>query len=335
MLRRGIAGALFLVACRAANDDALSEVPANAAPVALHAQVRTEPLDSGAKITSAAIYRREAGPHWIVATTTRDAIVVFDATTGRLIRSIGVTGPRIGELDHPVGVTILGDSIALVVERGNRRVQGFHLPDFTSVGTFGDQLLAQPIAIAGYPVSNAYGVVIADNNGESGRVLQFRLTVGNGELVAIHWRTFGSADTLGILASIAADGARDVLMIDAAGGTAPGVKIFDLSGRNSHTMLGEPASVARRSALLDCGGGAAYWIAASGPDSSPTFHVFERGARRRVGVVSDSSHALASVFGVIRGGSPAIWGLRADSTLASFDWGAAATAMGILRDCYP
>jgi hypothetical protein len=233
-----------------------------------------------------------------------------------------------------VGIAILGDSIALVVERGNRRVQGFHLPDFTSVGTFGERLFVRPVAIGAYPVSNAYEVVIADNDGASGRIVQFRLTVGNGELIAIHWRTFGAADALASVLSIAADAHHNVLLID-AGGAKPGVKIFDLEGRNSHVLLGDAPAPVTKPGLVDCGAGAGYWIAPMTSDAAYALHVFERHSRRRIGAVVDSARRLLQVVGVVRGTMPVLWGLRADSTLASFDWGGTATRMGIPGSCQP
>jgi 3-phytase len=328
---------LILVACTSQQDSStLKELPADVTPRAVRATFVTRPLIS-TKINGAALYHGSDGMHWIIATTTNDVLVVFDAVTGDSIRTVGARGTGMGELRGPAGIVVPGDSIALVVERDNGRVQGFHLPDFKSVGTFGDRLIGTPDAITAYLAGNAWAVYIAHStDAKSARVSQFRLTVGDGELIAIHWRTFGDTAGNGVISSsgaVAADHNR--LLVP---GPESGESVYDIDGRFTRRVVSNGAGDPGAAALYACNDKRGYWITTERRDSLNVFHILDRDSFVRLGVFTGMEGRIDRILTV----SPAAYAWfpggvvvarNGNGSFAAISWRDIASALQLRPDC--
>ena len=71
-----------------------------------------------------------------------DALVVHDLDSGESQR-IGKPGAGKNEFSRPSSI-VVEDDLLLVLERGNRRIQVFHLPGMQSLGFFGEEPLKDP-----------------------------------------------------------------------------------------------------------------------------------------------------------------------------------------------
>lgn len=342
-MSRWLVGSLFAIACARDSDTrASTEVAADAAPTIVDASVVTRSVDSPALTNGLTFYKGQDGNRRVIAATTNDALAIIDAATGALVRTIGIGGTGMGELREPQGVVVLGDSIALVVERANGRVQGFHLRDFRTVGTFGERLFERPAAIAAHLAGNAYAVYVTDNP-KSGpaRVVQFRVTVGNGELIAIHWRTFGDTSGDGAIhasEAIGVDAEYGRLMIADHVAAASSIKIYDVDGRFSGRTLAAGRGSVGSIALLACDNSMGYWVTTQRGDSTDAFHVFDRVSMRRVGVFADTIGRIGRTLAVHAGPydqfpAGGVWAAREDGRLASYSWRDIAAALQLRPDC--
>ena len=103
----------------------------------LVAETYLSPEAPGEEFDSLATWRHPDGTTWLIATAkSSHRLVVFDADTGTRLREIGSKGSEPGQFLRPNGIAVLGDRL-FVVERDNHRVQGFSLPDFRPLGSFG------------------------------------------------------------------------------------------------------------------------------------------------------------------------------------------------------
>ena len=95
-------------------------------------------------------------------------VQVYDATTGKLLKTIGRRGAGEGEFNLPIQLTVAPDDRLYVVDSGNFRVQAFD-PDgrflfaFGSVGRLPGQF-ARPKGIATDPSGNIYVIDTAFGN---------------------------------------------------------------------------------------------------------------------------------------------------------------------------
>lgn len=316
----------------------------------------TTPFDSSANIDGPAVYHGSDGTHWLIATAkTSNVLFVYDATTGALIRKIGRTGSGKGELRRPNGIMVLGDSLVFVVERDNARVQAFRLPDFTSVGTFGERLLRLPYGIAAVVDTGSYVVYVTDNyetaDGQAPpdsalgeRIREFRVSVNRGKLVASLLKTFG--DTVGegvvrTIESIAADRVHDRLLIAEETETDSHIKVYNLAGRFTGQIMGRGRfpQQAEGIALYECGNRDGYWITTDQGDSTNTFHVFDRATLSYVGAFTglttrrtDGVAVTARAFGPFLRG--AFFGSHLDGAVGALAWSDIAAALKLRVNCH-
>jgi len=74
----------------------------------------------------------------------------------------GSPGPAAGGLRSPPGILVHED-LLYIVERNNRRVQVFTLPEFESVATFGEGILLWPYGISGFERDGALHLRVTDD----------------------------------------------------------------------------------------------------------------------------------------------------------------------------
>jgi 3-phytase len=336
----------------AARDSATSTV-ADTVPVLTEAWHTVR--DTVDNIDSPAVWHGPNGENWVLATAKEtNVLVVYDANTGETVRRIGGTGRRIGEMLRPNGVAVI-DDLAVVVERDNHRVQVFRMPAFTPLGTFADTLLLLPYGVAIHRTAapGSYVLYVTDNyeTAEEGippdstldrRVQQFRMNVSGDRVTAEHVRAFGDTSGPGVLKvveSIAVDVPNDRLMIAEELEVASHIKVYDLEGDFTGTIVGEGMfpHQAEGIILYECGADEGYWITTDQNEVINTFHLFDRKSLAHVGSFrgeltrnTDGIALSQRGFGEFPNGIVAA--VHNDGSVAAFGWDAIAGALG-LRTC--
>ncbi len=307
-------------------------------------------------IDSPAIYHGRDGEHWVIATAkATHQLVVFDAVTGEELRRVGVEGGGEGQLLRPNGILVLGDSVLLVVERDNRRVQGFRLPSFAPLGTFGAEELQKPYGLTVLEREGGWRVYVTDNYetpaetvpplSELGaRVKWYHVALdGAGRLTSRFGAAFGDTTAAGaiqVTESIAADPDNDVLLLAEELETDSYLKVYTLDGVFTGRTLGRGdfPQQAEGIALYACADGGGYWIATDQGPTVNTFHVYDRRSFARV--ASFAAAATNTTDGIAltqRGFGPfpsgAFYMAHGDAAISGVSWAAIADATGVRKDC--
>lgn len=306
-------------------------------------------------IDSPAIYHGVDGTHWVIATAkATHTLVVFDATTGAEVRRVGVEGSGDGELNRPNGILVVGDSLLLVVERDNRRVQGFRLPSFTPMGSFGAAVLRKPYGITAYERGGSWRVYVTDNYetpdesvpplAELGaRIKWFDVSAADGRLVASFGGAFGDTTDAGairVTESILADPANNRLLIAEELETDSYHKVYTLDGQFTGETLGRGyfPQQAEGIALYACGSDAGYWVVTDQGPVVNTFHLFDRMSLAHVAAfaaartnTTDGIALTQRAFGPFPAG--AFFMAHGDAAISGLSWAAIAEAIGARQDC--
>jgi 3-phytase len=279
-------------------------------------------------------------------------LLVFDGTTGTLLRTVGSPGTGPGQLGRPNGIAVVGD-LALVVERDNHRIQVFTLPDFGSAGTFGQDALRRPYGLAVVERGAGFDLFVTDNyetaSGETPpdaelgeRVKRFRVSAAEGKVVASHVASFGAVTGEGVLRtveSIAADPERNRLLIAEEGADGRGIRVYTVDGAYTGTTLGSDVFAAEPEgiALLACSRGG-YWITTEQRLHRSVFHVFSRESLEHLG--SFSGGRVANTDGIAvtpdavdRRGAGWFFAVDNDRAVAAFPWPGIAAALGLDAPC--
>jgi 3-phytase len=344
-----------VAACDGQRQASASTADSAAAAVAVVDEAYVTPLDTIDNVDGPAVYHGPGGTHWLIATAkSANVLIVYDATSGSQVRRVGGRGNGAGQLSRPNGILVLGDSLLLVVERDNARVQGFRLPGFEPAGTFGERLLRLPYGITAYPDSTgAYTVYVTDNyetldeqvpaDNELGeRVKQFRVQLNRGRLAAEHVRSFGDTTGDGIIRvaeSIAVDAPNNRLLVAEELETDSHIKVYDTAGRFTGRTLGRGRfpQQAEGIAMYACGDTGGYWIATDQGDSTNTFVVFDRMSFEYTGsftgAITRRTDGIALTqrpFGPFPAG--ALFGSHIDAGVGALSWARIAKELR-LRTC--
>lgn len=344
----GLSG--FTAACLSESESASSPASADTAQVS---EVFETPRDVADNVDSPAIWHGPGGEHWILSTAKEgDVIRVHDAATGDSIKRIGGEGTEPGQMDRPNGVAAI-DDLMLVVERNNRRVQVFRLPDGESLGSFGEDVLRWPYGLTVYKDGDEYAVYVTDMYETANeeippdeeldeRVKEFRFSVENGELRSEHVRSFGDTSGPGVLhkvESIWVDPENNRLLIAEELEGESQIKIYRLDG----TFAGESISTgyfpheAEGIVLYTCGDDG-YWIATDQDEENNTFHVFDRASLEYLGSFqgetvanTDGIWVTERAFGSFERG--AFYAVHDDGNTVAFDWTDVAEALDLRTEC--
>jgi 3-phytase len=309
--------------------------------------------EEGENIDQPAVWHGNGDHLLLVTAKGSHELVVFDATNGEYLGSIGEEGSALGEFQRPNGLYVI-DDLAVVVERDNRRVQVLRLPDGEPVGTFGDDRLRKPYEGMVYGGADGYEIYVTDDYDASGpsdlgeRVKHYRFTVSNGDLSAQHVKTFGATDGPGALyavESIFADPDHGRLLIADEDDYA--MKLYDLEGEFVDVVTSvfdedegnDPEGIT----LYRNDDGSGYWLFTeqSGHDDSlfferarSKFHVFDRESFEYLTVFSgeetvntDGVWLTQSGFGPFPSG--AFYAVHDDIAVSAFDWDDIVEATGI------
>lgn len=323
--------------------------------VALVGEAWVAPLDTNDNVDGPTVWFSDSGPRIIASAKATDVLIVYDAVTGAPLRRIGGSGRARGQLARPNGVLVLGDSLLLVVERDNHRVQAFALPSFASLGTFGDADLVLPYGLAAYaPRPDAYAVYVTDNYEEpedsvpplarlGRRVRVYEIAVRGGRLRSALTNTFGDTTDAGairVAESIQLDPANDRVMVAEEDPDRTEVKEYTLAGRFTGRRFGRGliAQQAEGIALWSCGARNGYWIVTDQGPLVNTFWLFDRQTLRPLGAFRGAvTHTTDGVALTQRAVGPfeagAFFAAHADAAIAAFNWRRVAEALDVPARC--
>ena len=289
-----------------------------------------------------------------------DQLVVYDGDTGKRLRTVGDSGKALGQLSRPNGIATIDDRFVFVVERDNRRVQMFQLPEFTPLITFGDDALQQPYGLwvrrkgAGYEVliSDAY-MAGEDAKGDDivpplaqldRRFRRYDVVQAAGKWAARPVGAFGDTSAAGAIRvpeSLFGDEANNRLLIaeeDVATGTR--LREYTLDGRYAGRDVGakQYRAQAEGIALKRCADGSGWWVASDQFDDRTVFHLFDRKSLQHAGsFVGEVTGLTDGVWlderGDARFPQGVFYASHLDVALAAFDWRDIARALKLKADC--
>lgn len=317
------------------------------------------PETSGEELDSVTTWPAEDGRTWLIASAkTSHRLLVLDADTGALLRTVGGPGKTAGLFRRPNGVAVHGD-LLFVVERDNHRVQAFTLPDFVPAGVFGADQLRSPYGLWVDDVApGELDVYITDSfmYGEQfdvvppfeeldQRVRRFRVTVpDNGPVRARYAGSFGDThpDTaLRMVESIAGDAAtRRLLVADEDRRHMSTLREYTFDGQYTGRQLPEASfgAEAEGIALWQCQDGDGYWIAVDQLAPRAIFHLFDRNTLKPVGsfrgdvtAYTDGIALHAATTAAFPAG--ALFAVHDDKAITAFDLQEVARVFNLSADC--
>jgi 3-phytase len=333
------------------------QVPAPKTAVdAVIAEAWVSPESPEDELDSLAVWPTEDGHLWLIATAkSSHRLVVYDAETGRRLRSVGERGEGVSQFDRPNGIAVYGD-LLFVAERDNHRVQAFKLPDFTPLGFVGQDVLRVPYGL--WVRENApddLELFVTDSfmadfrTGElppmgelDQRVKRFEVQVdAQGKLQSKYLGAFGDTSEAGALRmveSIAGDSVNDRLLIaDEDRRVGSTLREYTLEGLYRAHSLPLFDADAEGVALWACDSGEGYWIAVD--QLRPTvFRIFDRTSLQPLKtfsgqVVANTDGQVLYAAGTPRFPAGALFALHDDKAVAAFDLRDVARALGLSDRC--
>ena len=312
--------------------------------------------DEGDNVDSPAVWHGPDGQNWLLATAKEgDTIIAYDASNGSLIQRFGEGGEGAGQFERPNGIAVI-DNLVLVVERDNRRIQLFTLPDFESIGFLNHEELRLPYGLTVYKTENdSYQLYVTDNFNPylegypaveelDERVHHFSFRFSDGILSGEHQRVFGDITGEGILhkvESICADPFHNRLLIADEAFSQRSVKIYDLDGNFTGEMIpndyfsSEPEGIA----LYSCDDGSGYWIMTDQHESDENkFQLFDRESLTHIGTFkgeitrnTDGIWLTQHSFGDFEQG--AFYPVHDDGSVTAISWAEISQAFNLDLDC--
>lgn len=307
------------------------------------------------ELDSVAAWPTEDGGVWLIATAkSSQRLAVYDGDSGRRLRTFGEPGHGPGQFKRPNGIAVFGDAL-FVVERDNRRVQVFDLPDFTPRGSFGEEQLQVPYGLWLHETEpGQLEVLVTDSfmaDFKTGllppmaqldqRVRRFRVTLEDAGLQADYLGAFGDTGEGGALRmveSIAGDPVHDRLLIaDEDRRVGSTLRDYSLNGAYRGHSLPTFDADAEGVALWACSFEDGYWVAVD--QVSPTlFRLFDRVTLEPRGVFAGEQ--VANTDGETIHASPtarfpagALFALHNDQSLAAFDLRDIVHALQLRDEC--
>lgn len=294
----------------------------------------------------------------IVTAKSTHRLVVFDGDTGERLRTVGEEGKGLGQFNRPNGIAVFGDHL-FVVERDNHRVQVLSLPDFTSLGSFGDDVLRSPYGIwINETEPDELELYVTDSfqygphydqlppfDELDQRVRRFRVQFDQAGRPITHYAgAFGDThpDTaLRIVESIAGDPANDRLLVaDEDTRHLSTLREYSFSGRYTGRSLPQDVfgAEAEGVALWSCPDGGGYWVAVDQLAPLTIFHLFDRTGLAASGsfegkVTSHTDGVDLHAAGTRRFPGGVLYAIDDDKALAAFDLRDVAATLGLAQDC--
>jgi 3-phytase len=320
------------------------------------------------ELDSLATWRHPDGSVWLIATAkSSHRLVVFDAETGARLRTVGGKGSEPGQFKRPNGIAVAGDR-AFVVERDNRRVQVFSLPEFTPIASFGEAQMRAPYGLWLNPLgpqadgSDAIDLYVTDSFMDGPRyeilppldqldqrVRRYRLRFdARGGFAAEPLGNFGDthdATALRVVESLAGDTSRQTLLIadeyaDPAQHRESTLREYGLDGRFTGRSVPRTSfeSEAEGVMLWRCAKDRGYWIAVDQRPNLTAFRLFDRKTLASRG--SFTGRIVAATDGIALRMAPsprfpagALFAVHRDNAVAAFDLRDVARALKLPASC--
>jgi len=283
-----------------------------------------------------------------------DRLVVYDGDNGRRLRTVGGPGTGPGQLGRPNGVATIDDRYLFVVERDNRRVQMFSLPDFVPLLSFGQDGLQQPYGLWVRHRGQGYEVLVSDAYmaGEDAqgddivppldqldrRFRRYEVVQAANGWSARAAGTFGDTSAAGAIRvpeSLFGDEAHDRLLVaeeDVPTGTR--LREYDLQGRYRGRDVGasQYRAQAEGIALLRCADGSGWWVGSDQFADRTVFHLFDRRSLAHAGSFAGEVTGLTDGIwlderGDARFPQGVLYASHLDLGVAAFDWRDIAAAL--------
>lgn len=283
-----------------------------------------------------------------------DRLVVYDGDNGRRLRTVGGPGTGPGQLRRPNGVATIDDRYLFVVERDNRRVQMFSLPDFAPLLSFGQDGLQQPYGLWVRHRGQGYEVLVSDAYmaGEDAqgddivppldqldrRFRRYEVVQAADGWSARAAGTFGDTSAAGAIRvpeSLFGDEAHDRLLVaeeDVPTGTR--LREYDLQGRYRGRDVGasQYRAQAEGIALLRCADGSGWWVGSDQFADRTVFHLFDRRSLAHAGSFAGEVTGLTDGIwlderGDARFPQGVLYASHLDLGVAAFDWRDIAAAL--------
>ncbi len=265
-------------------------------PIAVQERFFTN-IDEANNVDSIAVWRVPSSEQRLLISTAKAShkLIVYDAQNGFPISEYGSPGAALGQFQRPNGIAV-EDDIVFVVERDNHRIQALRLPDFTPLGTFGEQQLVKPYGIYIRPVEGGYQVYVSDDynpapggepepnpDGLRQRIKRFQIQIESDALQTEFLNAFGAhaggPAALDVVESLMGDPAHDRLLIaDEDFENGMEIHVYDLEGADTGQTLGkglfqfQPEGIA----LWTTGRKSGYWIFTDQGEEANHYHIFDR-----------------------------------------------------------
>ena len=317
------------------------------------------PMTPDDNIDSPASWQAPDGSTSLIATAkATDKLVVYDGSTGAHLRDVGSHGTGPGQFDRPNGIAVV-DDLLWIVERDNRRVQVFSLPDFTPLGSFGQDDLRKPYGLWVDKRDGGYTLYVTDSwdKGEDAqgndilpplaeldtRVRQYRVSREGGAIKAQLGASIGDtseAGALRVVESIWGDPANDRLLIAEEDETyANEFKVYTLAGRFTGTTFGRDVFKAQAEGVMlrTCGTGG-WWITTEQGKGRSVFHLFDRNSLEPVGAFQGNTVADTDGIWMMQQPSArfphgALFAVHDDQGVVAFDWASIARQLSLPLEC--
>lgn len=345
----GIVCVVGVISCAQTESSLMNENESEG--IAVIPEVYQTTRDTLNNVDTPAIWHHPNGEAWLLATAKEtDVVLVYNASTGERIDIFAEPGTGIGQLERPNSITVV-DNLAVIVERDNHRIQVFTLPDFQSLGYFGQDELIYPYGISILKnADSSYRLFVTDNYETEDeqvpadslldrRVHEFSFSVLGGELESRHVKAFGETTGDGILKtveSLMADADYNRLLIADEDSTEMNLKVYDLEGNFTGEIVGsgifkyEPEGVA----LYSCANGSGYWVTTDQSESDNTFYVFDRESLKLLSVFknpkttnTDGIVITQKSFSNFPGGG--FFPIHNDGNVSAVSWATIADELGL------
>lgn len=297
----------------------------------------------GFNVDSVALWHGSVDQHWLIATAkTAHTLPVYDAATGAFIKTIGTPGKGIGQLQRPNGIAILDDFL-FIVERDNKRLQIFNVPEGNSVGMIND--LQLPYGIAAYTIkkNKQYMLYVTENAGPRKgktpkKVHQYQANFDGKKMHLSLVRIFGDQEGAGALwkvESIAVDPHYNRLFIADEHPERNNVKIYTLDGTFTGQTIGDGliASEPEGIALYEHGD-QGYLVVTDQDKENNIFWIFDRVTLQPItcckGALTLNTDGIAITkqsFGPFNRG--AFYAVHDDGSVHAYDWESVCKACGL------
>ncbi|PWD99618.1 NHL repeat-containing protein [Marinilabilia rubra] len=346
---------VFVLTAAQQNRNSIVKEPCPCEPVAVIEEAFHTQRDESDNVDSPALWHGPEGENWLLATAKEGhSIFVFDAKDGRKIKTFGTEGSGMGELMRPNGIAVI-DSLALIVERDNRRVQIFSLPACQPLGTLGEDQLIRPYGIAIQKTSKGYELFVTDNYEMADesippvdslyhRVHHFAFTAKNDSIQAEHLNAFGDTSGEGILykvESILWDQPLNRLLIADEYEMQRNIKIYTPEGKFTGEIIShqyfryEPEGMALWACDEDTSG---YYVTTDQDVINNNFPVFDRKSLKYLG--SFAGKITRNTDGIFLSQKPyggfengAFFPVHDDGSITAIDWTNIADSLKLRINC--